>query len=370
MEAQIISIIERKGPVVPSDLCRELKIDSIFAGAYLSDLVKSKKLYISNLKIGTSPVYYLPKHKEQLENFSKYLNEKDKRAFEYLKEKKVLRDSKLDSLMQVSLREIKDFAIPLKVNNSEIFWKYYLLSDETAIAQIRQIFDSEKIQNEKEKEEIPKRVQEIVKEIAKGNLTPSSRETAKKEEKKEEIGTERLTEETKQIFKESSGTVSKEELEKELRTKLKKEMEEEKEKIRKLIKEELKMELRKESKPAETVSVQDTLRKLEPEEVEDVYFQKVFKKFESLKIKMDEIEIVTKNKEYELFADIPSAIGTLRYFCKIRNKPKLNEGDLSSAYLKGQQKNLPTLFVTNGDLSKKAEKMIGKEFKNLAWMRV
>ena len=341
MEAQIISLIEKKGPVVPSDLCKELKIDSIFAGAYLSELVKSKKLIISTLKIGTSPVYYLLKQKEQLENLSKHLNEKDKRAFDFLKEKKVLRDSKLDSLMQVSMREIKDFAIPLKVNNSEIFWKYYLLSDETAIAQIKQILDLENAPKERIKEEIPQRVQDLVKEIAKGNLSPALKEEIKEEPQKEEkIEHEKphTKKEHKTTAYEHTDLISKEELEKEIRTKLKKELEEEKEKIRKLIKEELKSELRKENKIVETVSIQDTLRKLEPEEIEDVYFQKVFKKFDSLKIKMDEIEIVSKNKEFDLIADIPSPIGTLRYFCKIYNKPKVNDGDLSNAYLKGLQK--------------------------------
>ena len=370
MEAQIISLIERKGPVVPADLSKELKLDSTFAGAYLSDLVKSKKLIISSLKVGTSPVYYLPKQKEQLENLSKHLSEKDRRAYDFLRDKKVLRDSKLYPLMQVAMREIKDFAIPLKVNNSEIFWKYYLLSDETAIAQIKNILDLENAPKEKINETIPQRVQDFVKELAKGNLNPAIKEEVQ-EEKIIEKEKPHIKKEHKPSVYEHQDSILKEEFEKEIRAKLKKELEEEKDKIRKLIKEELKSELvRKEKKPVETVSVQDTLRKLEPEEIEDIYFQKVFKKFDSLKMNMDEIEIVSKNKEYDLVTDIPSPIGTLRYFCKIHNKPKVSDGDLSNAYLKGLQKNLPTLFVSNGTLSKKSEKMIGKEFKNLVWMKI
>ena len=351
MEEQIIALVKRKGPIVPSDLTSDLRIDSLFAGAYLSDLVKNKKLIVSSVKFGSSPLYLLPEQKSMLENFSKNLNEKNKRAFDLLKERKIVKDKDLNPLLQVAMREIKDYAIPLKVNNSEIFWKYFLTSDEEAKLLIRNILE---LQQKKETPEV--------------NVKPAKQETVEKKTELKAVSEtpvqEIIKKETSQLPKPEPIT----DLEKELRKQMQLELKKEKERIKTIIEEELKLHLKKEK--TEIVTSKDTLRKLEPEEISDEFFQKVFKKLNQINIKIIDVDIVSRNKEYDLIVEVPSVIGNLKYYAKMQNKPKINEADLSTAYIKSLQKNLPTLFLSNGTLNKKADAMIGKEFKNLIFQKI
>jgi len=142
-EKKILAFIHSKGPILPVQLASEIKQDIIIAGAVLSDLVKSKRILISNTKIGGSPVYYVKEQKFKLQDLYKYLNEKDKRAYDMLKQKMVLRDIMLTPLLRVSLRNIKDFAKPVEVTvgtTKEIFWRWYLTAPEEAEAMIKAFF--------------------------------------------------------------------------------------------------------------------------------------------------------------------------------------------------------------------------------------
>ena len=62
---------------------------------------------------------------------------------------------------------------------------------------------------------------------------------------------------------------------------------------------------------------------------------------------------------------MPSAVGSLIYYCKARSKKRISDSDLSSAFVQGQLKKLPVLFLTKGELTKKAKEMLSKEFKSI-----
>jgi len=131
VKGEIIRIITEKGPALPAHISRELKIDSLFISAHLSEMTANKKLKISHLKVGSSPLYLFPGQESKVEAFIEYLNEKDRKAFHLLKEHKILNETKQEPLIRVSLKNIKDFAVPLKVNHGEtstIFWKFYVYS--------------------------------------------------------------------------------------------------------------------------------------------------------------------------------------------------------------------------------------------------
>ena len=81
---RILQRIKVRGYVLPTDITKELKINSIFAGAHLSEMADSGKLKISNTKVGSSPAYYLPETASSLERLEKYLNEKDRKTFQIL----------------------------------------------------------------------------------------------------------------------------------------------------------------------------------------------------------------------------------------------------------------------------------------------
>ena len=74
---------------------------------------------------------------------------------------------------------------------------------------------------------------------------------------------------------------------------------------------------------------------------------------------------IKKGLEIDFIIEIQTSIGNLKYFCKAKNKKKINEADLSSALIHAQSKNLPLLFLTNGTLTKKTNEMLKNEFKNI-----
>src|SRR3989338_4968630 len=117
---KICELIRNTGPILPLQAAKLINSDTIIASAHLSDLVATKRLKISHVKVGGSPVYYLPGQEPSLQNFTNQLNEKEKRAYELLREKKILQDTELEPLFRVALRNLKDFAVPLTVKENDL----------------------------------------------------------------------------------------------------------------------------------------------------------------------------------------------------------------------------------------------------------
>ncbi|MBW2991893.1 hypothetical protein KY345_01610 [Candidatus Woesearchaeota archaeon] len=313
MEDKVIAFLRLKGPSLPSDIARQLKTNTFFAGAHLSTLLEKNQVFVSNIRIGSSPLYYLKDHKYRLEQFSKYLGEKDKKTFDLLKQKKVIRDRTQDPLTRVSLRNIKDFAVQLNItvnNNREIFWKFYSLKDEEAHTLIKNIIEP---------------VKEKPKEIKK---QPEIKEKPKEPEKPAIIKEEKII---KQPIPEKP----------KIKTAIL-------EKPKPIIQEKLIQ------KPIEKIQLI----------IKGEFYNQIMNSFSDKNITIQSTEMIKKNKEYDFIIKIPSPAGTLTYYCKAKTKKRVSEGDLSSAILKAQSKHLPALFLTDGDLTKKAEKSLNEELKD------
>jgi len=129
----ILSYLSARGPSLPVHLARNVRTDPLFVNAFLSELYKDGKVKMSNMKVGSSSLYYLEGQEAQLENFVEHLNPKEKEAFFLLKEKKVLEDEKLPPAIRVALRSIKDFAFPMNLSpnpdEKRIVWRYFLLPE-------------------------------------------------------------------------------------------------------------------------------------------------------------------------------------------------------------------------------------------------
>jgi len=97
----------------------------------------------------------------------------------------------------------------------------------------------------------------------------------------------------------------------------------------------------------------------------DSFLKEIHNYFNINKIKIEELQNKKKNTEIDFIIQIQTSIGYLKYFCKAKNKKKINEADLSSALINSQSNNLPLLFLTNGDLTKKTIEMLNNEFKNI-----
>lgn len=146
---KILSFVQMNGPVVPMQIAKAVGTNSIFASALLSELASNKKLKISHVKVGSSPLYYVPGQEVKLQSYSERLNSKEKKAYDLLLKKKLLRDKNQDPVIRVALREIKDFAIPLQVNiegTREVFWKWYLLPDKEIEPRIRDVLQPKPIE--------------------------------------------------------------------------------------------------------------------------------------------------------------------------------------------------------------------------------
>jgi len=128
-------------------------MDPVFASAILSELIASKQIKTSHMKIGSSPLYLLPNQSEKLEEKTEHLKQAEKQAQEKLKQNKILFDQKEEPAIRVSLRNLKDFAIPFKFKE-EILWKYAFTPQE----------EIDKILLPKKKEEEPKKPEVEIKE--------------------------------------------------------------------------------------------------------------------------------------------------------------------------------------------------------------
>lgn len=304
----ILKIVETRGPIIPNELKKIINAgDTILLGAILAELKEAGKVKVSNTKVGSSPAYYTPGTEPRLQNLMKHLNEKDRKTAEYLQEKKILKDSELSPLVRVSLRNIRDFAKPLEVNvkgQREIYWKWYMIPTKEAEQMIlKEVRPSKKSSVEPKKEEVKK--QEAKRETQKAEHSEKSESTPQTEGKAE------IKEDKEERQKELAK--SREELEKE----------------------------------------------------KDPLFKKALNYFTQNEIEILDYKIIRKKSDIELTLAVPSRIGSQEYYCKARKKKKINDGDLSSAYIQGQAKKLPVIFITTGEVTKKAKEMLAKDFKGM-----
>lgn len=354
---KIMQVINLKGPTIPAQLTKEIDSDILLTSAYLSELVFQKKLRISSMKVGGgSPLYYVPGQENKLQEYYSNLNEKNQKAFEFLKENQVLRESELSPLMRVAMREIKDFAKPLEVefkDHKEIFWKWYLLNNDEASQIIREKLDAgprgQKQQEGKEKQEKPEIIGSAsrtkVEEQAAGMQNPEDEKTGAAAEEQD-------------LEAEKEAADANENLEKPKETEDKKP--------------------RAEAKPAEKENkgVQKPLSQPISENIEawnnadSVFIRKLKKYFDDKEIEVKEANINRKDSDIEFILKIGSAIGEVEYFCKAKNKKKINDGDLSSVFIQSQMKKLPALFLITGDMTKKAEDMLSSELKGMSVVKV
>ncbi len=309
---KIIDFLKSSGPIIPVRLAKQFNTNILMASAFLSELSANGKVKVSNLKIGGTPLYYLPGQESKLQSFSANLGAKDKSVYDMLAEKKVLQDKVLEPMQRVALKDMKDFAKAFSVEN-ENYWRWFLISDEEAISivklQSKKELSTQEIKEEKKAEiEIKKQVIEETK-----LAVPVS------ENKKEPIPEQKILDitETKKI----------------------------------------------ESKKAEDKKVED--KNLEEEKIDT---EKILRDF-FRKNDIDVIEVGGKKTDLECEIRISSAIGKILCYCRAKFKKRITDADISSAYMQSQYKKLPLVFLYRGELNKKAEDML-RDFPNIIVKRI
>ena len=130
IKEKIMSFFKSHGPNIPVRVAKHVDMSILFTSAFLSELLSEKQLTLSNMRVGSTPIYLIPGHEPQLEKFGlEYIKGKEKEALLMLKEKKFLEDKTQQPAIRVAFRELKDFAIPFKYQE-EIFWRYFTTPQE------------------------------------------------------------------------------------------------------------------------------------------------------------------------------------------------------------------------------------------------
>jgi len=161
---KIIGVLNEKGPSLPINIAKVLEISSLFISAFLSELTNQKRIQVSSLKVGGSPLYYMRGQEEKLEDYYKYLHPREAEAFLLLREHKVLKDSDQDPATRVALR-----SVGFKMNE-DIYWRFVSVPKEEVNAILNGNVVEEKVQEaveEKIEEKIEKNNSEMVEPVVK-----------------------------------------------------------------------------------------------------------------------------------------------------------------------------------------------------------
>ncbi|MBT3866009.1 hypothetical protein HOF78_02815 [Candidatus Woesearchaeota archaeon] len=268
LKAQVLEFLQKEGPSYPVKISQGVGRESFFVGAVLSELTESKTIKLSNAKVGGSRVYYVPGQEEKLEILYDYLPDAEKKAYDLLKEKEVIKAKETTPVMRVALSSIPDFSKPINVNG-EPAWQWYL------------------------SKELPTQIKQP---ITKVKQIPVQVKTIKRPEENQ----------TKIV---------------------------------------------PETKPSPKTKKEDTFSK----DIETF--------FSKSNIKILEKEIVRKNSESNFVIKIASQIGPLEMFVCAKNKKKVSDQDIMLAHQKGQNKKMPTLFLTTGEQTKKSKEYLEKTLK-------
>jgi len=314
MKNRIVSFIKIKGPVLPIHIFKETKTTLLLSSAFLSDLVSEKTLKLSNLKVGGSPVYYLPGQEAMLENFHIHLPKKEQEAFQLLKDKKVLKDDKQEPAIRVALRNIKDFAMPFSVKLQDkqlVFWQYFSLSEEEARKLISEMLESAYPEKAVEEPKVEETKVEEAKPVIVSEVQPKVEQVL--EEKPEPIEEIKLENELKKTIQENLGLSGKT--------------------IEPIFKTE---EIKEKPKHQKVSFLEQTKAFLVSKNIEFLGVEKIAKKEIFVKIKQN-------GKETLLLA---------------LDKKKVDESDILKAYKRAQTLNLPYTILARGETSKKLKESI------------
>ncbi len=318
---KILGILRFRGPSLPIHIAGQIKISSIFAGAFLSELANEDAIRISNIKVGGSPLYYIRGQESMLDPFYKYLPEKEREAFLSLKQNKILEDKKQEPAIRVALRSIKDFAIPFK-KDEEIFWRFHSTTEQ----EVRGILEPE---TEKKEEKITEtKVKEEKKEekVVKEEIEEKPVEKEEKKEEKLEVPKPKVQPAKKDRQLDIGLKIAKRER-KEKPKQVKKEVQE---------------------KFQNPLIIPDTVKeKPKPPFVTDI-IEKISKKYKIIE------EKYYKPKEYSCIVQINSELGPINFLAFANDKRKLSETDLRKMLSEAQKIPLPALVLHKGEVSKKA----------------
>jgi len=314
IKSKVISFIERNGPSLPIQIAKELGMNSIFASAFLSELLDAKKIKNSSVRVGGTYLYLIPGQEPQLERFHNFLHPKEVEAYNLLKENKVLKDSEQEPAIRVALRAIKDFAFSFK-NDDEIFWRYLTVTE----PEIIDIFNRKK--SEKKQIETKKPEQEII------TVIERIEESIENIEEKPRI---KPKEKHIEIIK-------------------KPKVQEQNEFINPLAEKPVEKPKKEKPKSEFVLEVMGFIEKNKWTILEEKEF---------------------KAKEYNCVVEIETELGPIAFLTQAKDKKSVSDSDLNLLLKQAQAIPLPALFLSPGNLTKKAQEYQKKYYSILKTSKI
>jgi DNA-binding Lrp family transcriptional regulator len=302
VKKKILQILEQSGPSVPTPIAKKIGMQPMFASAILSELLNEKRIKTSSMKLGSSPLYFIPGQEQKLEDFTDNLTGVEKEAYLILKDNKLLEDINQEPKIRVALRGLKDFAIPIQ-HNGKLFWKYFTVPNE-------------KIRNSMIDEGEPAIGERVLGQKILQDIKPENIKS--KEQQFEEIIEQA---EKKQEKEETAETIVKEE-----------------------IKIEEKATIEEKTKPVK-------LKKLTEK---DIFLENVKRILYGKNIEI--LETISYDKKQVIAKARVNVDQTCILFFLDKNKPE--EKDLFKAYKKAKEYKLPFYLVTNMEAPKKLQETV------------
>ncbi|MDO8460761.1 MAG: FaeA/PapI family transcriptional regulator [Nanoarchaeota archaeon] len=318
---RILSFIESKGPSLPIQIAHAINVSTLFASAFLSELYSDQKIKASNMRVGSSALYYLSGQEAQLENFVQYLNQREREAFSLLKKEKTLQDLQQTPVIRVALRAIKDFAVPIKVRDGQesiLFWKYFTISNEEFVKLIREVVSPPKI------EEKPF--------VTANEPTVLVQQVAVKE-----VVTEKKIEEEPLIKKSTKESQSQQ-----------------------AVKDSLSLQMgTNENNHSKLSGIKPIWsNKKSPVIMQENEFSQNIKRYLNSKgIEISEI-IDSKKKEFVAKVRADNLFGKQEYYFVAKDKKNISDNDFAMAFHKAQSEKMPCLFISYGNVNSKGKEYI------------
>ena len=363
---KIISTIRFKGPSFPARISKGVNTPPLFVAALLAELVSEKRLKMSNMKVGSSPIYFLPGQEHQLENFSMQLKNKEREAFDLLKEKEILKDEKQQPAIRVALRSIKDFAIPITVKTGDeikLYWRYFTIPEERIKEKIQALINLpkafEKTTPENQLPQSQNQVKAIQNQLSKSrnqvkpiqNQLPKPQNQVSQSQKP--LSENQLPQQTKPDQPITKSLSENHPIQKPLL---------EDQPITKSLSENHPIQKQKEIQPIFS-SDNNIQTKKQKTKSPSKFASQIQDYLKTRNIKILE-EINSKQKEFISKVRLDTPLGKQSFHLTAKDKKKISEEDLIVALQRSQIEKMPAIFFSPGELDKNAAQFL-EHWKNM-----
>ncbi|PIN92879.1 hypothetical protein COU54_05140 [Candidatus Pacearchaeota archaeon CG10_big_fil_rev_8_21_14_0_10_31_24] len=302
IKEDIVYYLRVNGPSLPVHIAKRVNQSPLFTSAFLSELYREGKIIMSHLKIGSSSLYLLKGQEEQLEKFIEHLNQREREAYNIIKHGKFLKDQNLEPVMRVAIRNIKDFAIPVKIfkeDQPQIIWKYFSIPEA----------EVENFINPKTEKIIEETKKEIIQNKASIEVTPPSTEIQPNPipiipPKIQKVNVEPRNKNNEAI-----------------------------------------------SLPFPESKTKETPKTEKP--IESEFLNSIKKHLEKRKISISQI-VLERKKELTAKVSLNSDFGKQDFFLIAKDKKRIKEEELIDALKQAHAEKMPALLIATGTLEKKA----------------